>query len=203
VCLFLTGIVINVNPTERMSLMRTVSVLEAEGMVLCHDITEIVPSKFKGRAFRKGHVVRREDIPRLLDLGKEHLYVMELNDRMLHEDDAAMRMASAAAGAGIDLTVPAEGKVELKARIEGLLKINVPALETINGIDEIVFASLHTHRMVTVGTTLAGCRVVPLVIERNKIEKGEEICKGAFPLFEVKSLRSLKRLKTIKEVFHG
>ena len=78
-CLFLTGIVINVNPTERMSLMRTVSVLEAEGMVLCHDITEIVPSKFKGRAFRKGHVVRREDIPRLLDLGKEHLYVMELN----------------------------------------------------------------------------------------------------------------------------
>ena len=61
--------------------MKTVPVTEAVGMVLCHDITEIVPGKVKGRAFKKGHIVRREDIPKLLKLGKEHLYVWEINEK--------------------------------------------------------------------------------------------------------------------------
>ena len=185
--------------------MKAISVLEAEGMVLCHDITEIVPDKFKGRAFKKGHVVRREDIPRLLDLGKEHLYVMEVNEKMLHENDAATRMAAAAAGPGIKLTEPVEGKVELKSEIDGLLKIKVPALEEVNDIDQIVFASIHTNRMVRAGKTLAGCRVVPLVIGAEKIEKVETICRSSYPLFEVKPLRSLKVgiITTGSEVYHG
>ncbi|HTP06388.1 MAG TPA: molybdopterin-binding protein [Nitrospirota bacterium] len=185
--------------------MKTISVLDAEGMVLCHDITEIVPGKFKGRAFEKGHVVRREDIPKLLDLGKEHLYVMEVNEKMLHENDAAMRMATAAAGPGISLTEPVEGKVELKSQIDGLLKINVPALEEVNDIDQIVCASIHSNRMVRAGKTLAGWRVVPLVIEVEKIEKVETICRSSFPLFEVKPLRSLNVgiITTGSEVYHG
>ncbi len=185
--------------------MKTIPVLEAVGMVLCHDITEIVPNKFKGRAFKKGHVVRREDIPRLLDLGKENLYVMELNENMLHENDAAVRMATAAAGPGIRLTEPVEGKVELKSQIDGLLKIKVPSLDTVNDIDQIVLASLHTNRLVNAGDTLAGCRVVPLIIENEKIEKVEEICRAAFPMFEVKPLRSLKVgiITTGSEVYHG
>jgi molybdenum cofactor synthesis domain-containing protein len=185
--------------------MKTIPVLEAEGMVLCHDITEIVPNKFKGRAFKKGHVVRREDIPKLRDLGKEHLYVMEVNEKRLHENDAANRMAVAAAGPGISLTEPMEGKVELKAQLDGLLKIKVPALEEINDIDQIVFASIHSNRMVSAGKTLAGCRVVPLVIEAEKIEKVESICRDSFPLLEVKPLRSFKVgiITTGSEVYHG
>src|SRR5208337_1568229 len=185
--------------------MKTISVLEAEGMVLCHDITEIVPDKFKGRAFKKGHVVRREDIPKLLDLGKERLYVMELNDKMLHENDAAMRIGAAAAGPGISLTEPVEGKVELKSEINGLLKIKVQALDEVNDIDQIVIASIHSNRMVNAGKTLAGCRVVPLVIEAEKIEKVETICRSSFPLFEVKPLRSLNVgiITTGSEVYKG
>ncbi len=185
--------------------MKTISVFEAEGMVLCHDITEIVPDMFKGRAFKKGHVVRREDIPRLLDLGKEHLYVMELNEKMLHENDAATRLAVAAGGPGISLTEPVEGKVELKSEINGLLKINVQALEDVNDIDQIIIASIHSNRMVTAGKTLAGCRVVPLVIESEKIDKVETICRTSFPLFEVKPLRSLNVgiITTGSEVYHG
>lgn len=185
--------------------MKTISVHEAEGMVLGHDVTEIVPDKFKGRAFKKGHVVRQEDIPRFLDLGKEHLYVLEINESMLHENDAARRMATAAAGPGIRLTEPVEGKAELKAGIDGLLKIKVEALDAVNDIDRIVLASLHGNRTVCAGTTLAGCRVVPLVIEAGKIEKVEEICRTSFPLFEVKPLRSLKVgvITTGSEIFHG
>src|SRR5208337_1109176 len=185
--------------------MKTISVLEAEGMVLCHDITEIVPDKFKGRAFKKGHVVRREDIPKLLDLGKEHLYVMEVNEKMLHENDAALRMAAASAGPGISLTEAVEGNVELKSEIKGLLKINVQALEEVNEIDQIIFASIHSNRMVNAGKTLAGCRVVPLVIEAEKIEKVETTCRSSFPLFEVKPLSSLNVgiITTGSEVYHG
>lgn len=185
--------------------MKTISVLEAVGMVLCHDITEIVPDKFKGRAFKKGHVVRREDIPKLLDLGKEHLYVMEVNEKMLHENDAAIRMAAAAAGPGISLSEPVEGKVELKSEINGLLKIDVQALEEVNDINQIVIASIHSNRMVNAGKTVAGCRVVPLVIEAEKIDKVETICRSSFPLFEVKPLRSLNVgiITTGSEVYNG
>ena len=185
--------------------MKTVPVTEAVGMVLCHDITEIVPGKVKGRAFKKGHIVRREDIPKLLKLGKEHLYVWEINEKVLHENDAAIRIAYAIAGPGITLTEPKEGKVELKADMNGLVKINTRALEKINFINEIVVASIHSNQGVMKGRTLAGCRVVPLVINKEKIEKVEQISGFNYPVFEVKPLRSLKAgvVTTGNEVYHG
>jgi molybdenum cofactor synthesis domain-containing protein len=185
--------------------MKAVPVYEAEGMVLCHDITEIVPGKVKGRAFKKGHIVRSKDIPKLLDLGKEHLYVWEVNENVLHEDDAAMRIAKAAAGPGITLKEPVEGKVELVAATAGLLKINTRALEEINAISEVVLASIHSNQLVPTGKVVAGCRVVPLVIDTDKICSVEKIGQSCFPIVEIKSLRSLKVgiVTTGSEVFHG
>lgn len=185
--------------------MKAITVYEAEGMVLCHDITEIVPGKRKGRAFKKGHIVRREDIPKLLNLGKERLYVWEVNEDNLHENEAALRIASAIAGAGITITEPVEGKVELKAEREGLLKINTKALEEINDIEEIIVASIHSNQVVKEGVTTGGCRVVPLVINKEKIEKVEKIAQAYFPLFAIKPLRKLKVgvVTTGSEVYHG
>jgi molybdenum cofactor synthesis domain-containing protein len=185
--------------------MKAIPVYEAEGMVLCHDITEIVPGKVKGRAFKKGHIVKREDIPKLLNLGKEHLYVWEVNEHKLHENDAGIRIAKAAAGSGLILTTPTEGKVELKAAITGLLKINIQALEQINEISEVVLAAIHSNQMVTAGKTVAGCRVVPLVIDVEKIHEVEKIGRSCFPVVEIKPLRSLKVgiVTTGSEVYHG
>lgn len=185
--------------------MKTIPVIDAVGMVLCHDITEIVPGKVKGRAFKKGHIVQQEDIPKLLNLGKEHLYVWEINENTLHENDAAIRIAQAITGPGITLTEPKEGKVELKADLNGLLKINTQALEDINFINEIVVASIHSNQVVKKGRTLAGCRVVPLVIDKGKIEKVEQIAGLNYPVFEVKPLKSLKAgiVTTGSEVYHG
>lgn len=185
--------------------MKVIPVWEAEGAVLCHDITQILPGKVKGRAFKKGHIVKKEDIPRLLKLGKEHLYVWEVNNKVLHESDAAMRIAKAVAGAGLSLTEPVEGKVELKADIDGLLKINISALEEINEISEVVLASIHSNQLVSVGKTVAGCRVVPLVIDVDKICNVEQIGRLAFPVVEIKPLRSLKVgiVTTGSEVYRG
>jgi molybdenum cofactor synthesis domain-containing protein len=185
--------------------MRVVPVYEAEGMVLCHDITEIVPGGTKGRAYKKGHIVRREDIPKLLDLGKEHLYVWEVNKNVLHENDAAIRMARAAAGPGIVLTEPVEGKVELKAERYGLLKIDTEALAEINDLGEIVMATIHTNQLVDAGRVLAGCRAIPLVIDVEKIQQVEKLCQDAQPLLEVKPLKAMKVgiVTTGSEVYHG
>jgi len=185
--------------------MKVISTDQSEGMVLCHDITEIIPGSFKGRAFKKGHVVTKEDIPKLLNLGKEHLYVWEINNGFIHEDEAALRLAKAAKGRGITMKGPAEGKVELVAEYTGLLKINVNLLDLINDIDQVVLATIHSNQVVPAGVNVAGCRVVPLVIESAKIEKAEYLCGEYKPLIEVKPLKSYKVgiVTTGSEVFHG
>ncbi len=184
--------------------MKSVPVQDAIGMVLCHDVTQIIPGKFKGRAFKKGHIIRPEDISTLLDIGKEHVYVWEIEEGFLHEDDAAIRIASAAAGEGIVLSEPKEGKVELSAASRGLLKINSAALYHINEVDQVICATLHTNQTVTEGKVVAGTRIIPLVIEESKILQVENICKTHFPLVAVKPFKphTVGIITTGTEVYH-
>lgn len=185
--------------------MKTVPVQEAVGMVLGHDVTRIVPGEFKGPAFKKGHIIRPEDIEELLKIGKENVYVVELQDGFLHENEAAQRIAGAAAGQGLDLTEPVEGKINLVANRNGLLKVNADALYEINSKEGMVFATLHTNQVVAAGQAVGGTRIVPLTIEESRVQEVEAICQGNFPLIEIKSLRSFKvgLVTTGNEVFHG
>ncbi len=185
--------------------MKVVPVQEAVGMVLCHDITQIIPGEFKGRAFKKGHIVQFEDIPKLLNIGKENLYVWDMKEGLVHENDAAIRMARAAAGAGIKLTEPKEGKVSLVATRAGLLKINTDALYRIAEMDQIMFATLHTGQIVAEDKIVAGTRIIPLVIDQKSIERVEKICGANYPLVEVKPLKPHKVgvVTTGSEVYHG
>ena len=185
--------------------MKQVAVEEAVGMVLCHDITRIVPGEFKGRAFRKGQRVQAEDIPLLKDLGKEHLYVFELRKGWIHEDDAAQRIAQAVAGAGITLTEPAEGRVNLVAAEPGLLKVDVEALSRINTVEEVVFSTLHSNQPVSAGRPVAGTRIIPLVTREVNIITVEEICRKARPVVSVRPFRPLSVgiVTTGSEIFSG
>jgi molybdenum cofactor synthesis domain-containing protein len=184
--------------------MKSVPVQEAIGMVLCHDVTQIIPGRFKGRAFKKGHIIRPEDVSKLRDIGKEHVYVWEIQEGFLHEDDAAIRIAKAAAGQGIVLSEPKEGKVELSAASRGLLKINSDALYQINEVDQVICATLHTNQTVTEGKIVAGTRIIPLVIEESKILQVEKICKTHFPLVAVKPFKphTVGIITTGTEVYH-
>lgn len=185
--------------------MLKVPVENAVGMILCHDITEIIPGKSKGRAFKKGHVVTEEDISKLLRIGKENLYVWEKKEGYLHEDEAAQRMARAVAGRGIALTEPKEGKINLISTFRGLLKINVSALHAINNIEQVMVASLHTNQVVDVNTAVAGTRVIPLIIDETIIEQVEAEAAGFGPVVEVKPLNSLRvgMVVTGSEVYKG
>lgn len=185
--------------------MKIVPIEEAVGMVLGHDITEIIPGEFKGVAFKKGHIIKAEDIEKLLDIGKRNIYILEIKEGILHEDEVAERMAKAAVGHGIELTAPSEGKITLKAMTKGLLKINVDLLESINDIDEAMFATLHTDIVVNRDTIVGGTRIIPLVIEESKIEKIEELCKKEGPVIEVIPFKPMKVgvVTTGSEVFTG
>ena len=127
--------------------MKEVRVEDAVGMVLCHDMTEIIPGKKKDCAFRKGHIVSKEDIEKLLDIGKRHIFVWDLQEGYVHENEAAMRMAKAAAGENILLSEPKEGKVNLTAACEGLLCINTELLYDVNMEEEVCFSTIHGNKM--------------------------------------------------------
>ena len=185
--------------------MKEIPVQQAVGMVLGHDVTRIVPGAFKGAAFKKGHIIRSEDIPLFLDLGKQRIFVFELAAGQLHENEAARRIAQAAAGGGLILSEPSEGKINLVAAQGGLLKINVAGLHQINHIEEIVLATLHSHQPVIAGQIVAGTRIIPLVIDKQKIHAVEAVCRDNHPILEIRPFvpHQVGIVTTGSEVYHG
>jgi len=195
------------------SAMKTIPVDQAVGTVLAHDITEIRPGEFKGRAFKKGHVIREEDVCQLQRLGKEHLFVLQVAEDELHENDAAYAIARALMGDGVAIKgEPKEGKISIIAERDGLLKIDRVALLEFNMLGEVMCATLHNNTMVKKGQTVAGTRAIPLVVKRNIVEEAARIAeKGPGSrvqgpgVIEVKELRKPKVgvVITGNEVYHG
>lgn len=185
-------------------MLKVIPVEEAVGMTLAHDITEIVPGKHKGPAFRRGHIVRPEDVSKLLDVGKAHLYIMELEEGELHEEDAARRLARAAAGPNIRLTDPVEGRVNLVAKISGLLKVELDLLYRFNDLGDLILATLPGDRIVKEGAVVAGTRTIPVVVREDLVKKAEEICRER-PIVTVVPVphRRIHLIVTGSEVFSG
>jgi len=158
-------------------MLKVIPVEEAVGLPLAHDITEIIPGKHKGPAFRRGHIVRQEDVSKLLDVGKRHLYVMELEKDELHEEDAALRLAKSAAGPNLKLTDPREGRINLVAEIPGLLKVDADLLYRFNSLGDLMLATLPSNSYVSQGTVVAGTRTIPVVVKEELVLKAEALCK--------------------------
>ena len=188
------------------SLKKTVPVAEAVGMVLPHDITEIVKDEFKGRAFKKGHVIRPEDVEHLRRLGKEHIYVLELRPEDIHENEAALLMAAALAGTGTEYSQEiVEGKVGIKAAVAGLLKINREVLLQFNLLGEVMCATLQNNTPVSKGEQVAAARLIPLVSERQVVEQAVAIATAGEPVVRVLPLRRVNAglVITGSEIFYG
>lgn len=187
-------------------MLQEVRVEEAVGMVLAHDLTQILPGQFKGRLFKKGHVIQETDIPALLSIGKEHIYTLRLQAGYLHEDEAALRMARAAMGPNIALSEPHEGKISLKSTIHGLAKIDKAAIDRVNALDQVIMSTVTTNTVAQPGQALMGTRVIPLVIEEARIAEVERVAAAqGGPLVQVKPFRPLRAgiITTGSEVFKG
>lgn len=172
--------------------IQTIRVEEAVGKVLSHDITKIVKGESKGASFKKGHIIKIEDIPELLKLGKENIYILELEQTDVHEDIAGVRLGNAVSGEGTTWTGPKESRVNLYAEHEGLLKINIPALEAINDLPEVILSTLPNNTVVKKGDLLAGTKVIPLVVPEQTVLTAENICRQAGWMVKVLPFQSCK-----------
>ena len=185
---------------------RTVPVEEAIGTVLSHDITEIRPGDFKGRAFKKGHIIKEEDVSHLKRLGKENLYILEIQDDEMHENDAAYALASALSGPGIKpAEEPNEGKINLVAESDGLLKIDREALTNFNMLGDVMCATVHNDSLVKKGQRVAGTRAIPLVVKKTVVTEAVRIAENSSGIVSVKTIRKPKTgiVITGNEVYHG
>lgn len=187
-------------------MLTKIPVEKAVGTQLAHDITEIRPGEFKGRAFKKGHTVCNEDICALQKLGKNHLYLLKMEDDEIHENQAAPLLAKGLAGDGIEWqNAPKEGKITLHAAHEGILSINVASLAAFNLIDEVMCATLHNHTLVKKGDLVAATRAIPLVMKRTPVERASRIGHDAGGIVSVKPVQHFKTglIVTGSEVYNG
>ena len=184
--------------------MKLIETKNAVGHVICHDITQIIPGVTKDAKFRKGHVVREEDIEVLLSIGKEHLYVWEMAEGFLHENDAAIKLMDLCKNDYMHQTEVKEGKLELIADIDGLFLVDSERLVSVNMRDELMIATRHGNTAVKKGDKLAGMRIIPLTIEEEKLLKAKEII-GEKPLLELVpwKIKTAGMIVTGSEVYKG
>ena len=166
--------------------MKLVKTEDAAGHVLCHDITQIIPGKTKGPVFKKGHVITNDDIPVLLSVGKENLYIWEKSEGMLHEDEAAKILYDICAGTSKDFEPagPSEGKITVTANTPGLLKIRGDALLKVNSLGRMMIATVKGNLPVKKGEKVAGTRIIPLVIEEEAVDAARAAA-GSEPVLSI------------------
>jgi molybdenum cofactor synthesis domain-containing protein len=174
-------------------------------MVLGHDVTQIIPGQFKGPRFKRGHLIREEDIPEFLKIGKEHVYVMELKAGVIHEDEAALRLGRAFSGENIDLTGTSEGKVTFLSKISGILKVNLSLLHRINLSGNIILSTLHRHTPCSQRMAVGATRIISLTAPERQIGKMENWCEKYGSVIEILPYRTLNVgvVVTGNEFFHG
>jgi len=184
--------------------MKQIKTVDAVGHILCHDITQIIKDVKKDVVFKKGHVIKEEDIPVLLSVGKENLYIWEKQEGMLHENEAAEILYDICKNEYMKPSTVKEGKIELIADMDGLFKLDVEKLYKLNSLGDMIIATRHGNTAVKKGDKLAGTRVIPLIIEEEKMKKAQEIGAGK-PLMEIMPFKHKKVgiVNTGSEIFHG
>jgi hypothetical protein len=173
------------------SVMKKIKIEDAVGMVLGHDVTQIIPGKYKGPRFKRGHRIREEDIQEFVKIGKEHIYVMDLKSGIIHEDDAALRLGRALAWRNIDFKGPSEGKVTFHSQINGVFEINLPLLNRINLSRNIILSTIHRHTPCIPGMALGATRIISLTAPEKQIQRVEAWCKKEGPALEILPYRKL------------
>lgn len=184
--------------------MKQIRIEDSVGCILSHDVTKIVPGEFKGRLFKKGHVIREEDIPKLLDIGKEHIYVWEPKKGQLHENDAAIRIKDLVLGQGCYISEEIkEGKIDFFANTQGIVKINKDLLLKLNLLGEIIVSTIHNNTPVKKGEKIGATKVIPLIIDEKKILEAEKIIKEKIISVEEIKPKKAVLITTGNEVYKG
>ena len=183
--------------------MKKVKVQDAVGLQLAHDVTEIIPQKKKDVAFKRGSVIEQRDVEHLLDLGKCYVYVMEGNEKAVHEDEAARRIAQAVMTEHMALTPPKEGRINITSTAAGLVSVDKRRLYEINSVEHVVLTTVPDRYPVRAGAVVAATRILPLYIDETTLKKAERL--GRQGIVKVLPFKPMKGglVVTGSEVFSG
>jgi Probable molybdopterin binding domain len=184
--------------------VRKIKIEDAVGMVLGHDVTQIIPGRFKGPRFKRGHKIKKEDIQEFLKIGKEHIFVMDLKPGIIHEDDAALRLGRAFAGRNIEISGPSEGKVTFHSKIKGVLKINLRLLHRVNLSRNMILSTIHRYTPCSPRMAVGATRIISLMAPEKKIKIVEHWCRKDGPVVEILPYRkwNIGVVVTGSEIFH-
>lgn len=183
--------------------MKLIDVENSIGTVLCHDLTQIIPGKFKDVRFKKGHIIKKEDIPILLSMGKKHLYVYEIDNNMLHEDEAAEVLKNLCINEYMKESETKEGKIELKSTIRGYFHVDKEKLKKINMINDIIVTTIKNGD-VDIDKKVTAVRVVPLVIDKYKLDMVAKIMDNSSVIkIHPYKIKSCAIITTGSEVYNG
>ncbi len=169
--------------------IRSIPIEEAAGLALAHDLTQIdTQNNTKGARFRRGQIITEEDLPVLRRMGRRNLDILELEEDEIHEDDAAIRLAEAFLGEGIEMDGPEEGRCRLVATTLGIVRFDPEMVKQINSDRTWSLAVCPENSVVAPGEVVAAFRILPLAL---KVEDMEKALKKAKP-FSIVSFRNLK-----------
>jgi molybdenum cofactor synthesis domain-containing protein len=185
--------------------MKTIETKDAVGRVLAHDMTQIIPGEFKGEPFKKGHVVTQEDIPVLLSMGKEHIYILEDGDEnLVHENDAATFLYSIVADENMQASEISAGKINANAKVQGILRVDKQRLFELNSLSDVTVSVRHDYSLVREGDLLFSTRVTPLFVDKTVLDDAAEIASGA-PVVCIEPIlkRKIGVVTTGREVYDG
>ena len=186
--------------------MKEIHVKNAVGQALCHDIVRIVIGEVKDTPFKRGHVIREEDIELLLQLGKEHIYVMEEGDyELIHEETVAEELYRFCEHPSLSPTPVQQGKIEAIANHDGVLTVDVEALHAINGIGDLTIVTRFHGTPVKEGDPVAGMRCIPLLLEAWQLEEAKRLQTDKESIIQVHPFvrKRMAIVTTGSEVYEG
>lgn len=152
----------------------------------------------------KGRRLARPDVARLAREARDRrpVTLLVLGPGDLHEDDAALRLAAAVAGGGVETRGPAESRVDLVAAHDGVLRIRVSALERVDRLDAVEVFTRLDGQVVSAGDIVASIKVAPNVVPGALIETAEGVIGGG-GLVRVLPYRRWVVGVVVKEALHA
>ena len=158
-----------------------------------------------GQRWSKGRRLAPADLEALAAvepaaLGVAAVTVIVPGPEDLHEDDAALRLASAVAGPGLERRGPGESRVDLLAAAPGVLHVRARELELLDRIDPLEVFTALDGSVVRAGQLVASVKVAPHVVPASIVEAGERIAhRGRRPLIWVAPFVAMRVGVLVKE----
>ena len=164
---------------------QTVEVKEPAGRILCCTIFRPGGRKL----LAKGHVISEEDIRLLETEGMENIWVTELEEGEVSEDEAVMTVAQGMGCGALEIRPAAGGRANLFTNEESCVLIDDDLLKQINCTSSIVIATALNFSFAKAGARVATVKSAPFAVAYSQMEAVCSILRERGPILQARPIR--------------